>query len=94
MFSMFGNSGPASQGSVEVVFGDVTFTGGATSATTAVINQLIGKTLRTDCEVVATVTGTGSQYVEVDSLTSGRITFELSSAAGDDTHVMYHVFIV
>jgi hypothetical protein len=79
---------------MKLIVGSVDASAGS-SITTANISELSGKTLSTDCYVVATVlnpAGGAAQDVDVTSLSgSGAITFALDSPV-DSGWIMYHVW--
>ena len=94
---MFNNTGPTTETSPLVVFGDVRLTGGSNTATTAPISQLVGKVIGTNCEIVGTIrTAAAVEYVVVTSLSpdTGAITFTASTSSGENRDVLYHVWAV
>lgn len=94
MISMYGNSGPFPQANATAIWGDVALGAGQSTATTAPINELIGKALGTDAEVVAVILSqAAAEYVMVTGLSAnGEISFSASTTSGENRTIMYHVW--
>jgi len=80
---------------MEVVVGSISITG-VSSATTANISVLAGKTLAYDCYVVATVlnvNGGAANDVDVQGISAqGALTFTVDTAGNEEDYIMYHVW--
>ena len=80
---------------MEVVVGSISITG-VSSATTANISVLAGKTLAYDCYVVATVlnvNGGAANDVDVQGISAqGALTFTVDAAGNEEDYIMYHVW--
>ena len=95
MATMYGNAGPNAVTDAIAIWGDVALGGGSSTATTAPINELVGKSFGVNAECVAVILSAGAaEYVQVTSLSpSGEISFSASTTSGENRTIMYHVWI-
>ena len=94
MVSMYGNVGPSSVANGTAIWGDVALSGGSSTATTAPINELVGKQFGINAECVAVIlSASAAEYVMVTGLSvNGEISFQASSSSGENRKIMYHVW--